>query len=105
MEALGLLERRGSRSVSREKEELDPAVQVTVNPRFGLVAVGTQGCVSISLSYLEETSADDQWKGTPDLSPVIPLQTTSFAYIRPETLGKPSQVHPLPDYKSVLTFR
>jgi hypothetical protein len=40
MEALGLLERRGSRTVSGEKEELDPAVHVAVNPRFGLVAVG-----------------------------------------------------------------
>jgi hypothetical protein len=52
MEALGLLERRGSRSVSREMEELDPAVHVTVNPRFGLVAVGTQGYVLISLGHL-----------------------------------------------------
>jgi hypothetical protein len=52
MEALGLLERRGSRTVSGEKEELDPAVHVTVNPRFGLVAVGTQGCVSLYLRHV-----------------------------------------------------
>jgi hypothetical protein len=52
MEALGLLERRGSRSVSGEKEELDPAVHVTVNPRFGLVAVGTQGYVSLCLRHV-----------------------------------------------------
>jgi len=49
MEALGLLERRGSRVISEEKEELDPAVHVAVNPRFGLVAVGTQGYVSLCL--------------------------------------------------------
>ena len=47
MEALGLLERRGSQSVAGEKEELDPAVHVAVNPRFGLVAVGTQGYVLV----------------------------------------------------------
>jgi hypothetical protein len=41
MEALGLLERRGSRRASAKEEELDPAVYVVVNPRFGLVAVGT----------------------------------------------------------------
>ena len=45
MEALGLLERGGSQSVAGEKEELDPAVHVAVNPRFGLVAIGTKGYV------------------------------------------------------------
>ena len=51
MEALGLLERRGSQSVAGEKEELDPAVHVAVNPRFGLVAVGTQGYVLFLRRY------------------------------------------------------
>ena len=52
MEALGLLERRGSRSVSGERAELDPAVHVTVNPRFGLVAVGTQGYVFLCCGHV-----------------------------------------------------
>jgi hypothetical protein len=52
MEALGLLDRRGSRSVSGERAELDPAVHVTVNPRFGLVAVGTQGYVLLCLRHI-----------------------------------------------------
>jgi hypothetical protein len=47
MEALGLLERRRSRTVSGEKEELDQALHVAVNPRFGLVAVGTVGYVPL----------------------------------------------------------
>lgn len=42
VEALGLLERTDSKvSGAVEEEELDPAGQVAVNPRFGLVAVGT----------------------------------------------------------------
>jgi len=43
VEALGLLERRDSKgNEQEEKEELDPAVQVAVNPRFGLIAIGTK---------------------------------------------------------------
>lgn len=52
MEALGLLERRSSRRVSGETEELDPAVHVAVNPRFGLVAVGTERYVSSGFALM-----------------------------------------------------
>jgi len=47
MKALGLLERRGSGRVSEDKDELDPAVDDAVNPRFGLVAVGTMRFVLV----------------------------------------------------------
>lgn len=50
MESLGLLERAVSAD-GREggagvgEDTIDPAVQVAVNPRFGLVAVGTEAYV------------------------------------------------------------
>lgn len=101
MEALGLLERRSSRRVSGEKEEeLDPAVHVAVNPRFGLVAVG-----NARYDYFDEIySADNQWESTLNISPAVPLQTTSLTYIRPQTFRQPPYV-PQTTVRSRLTNR